>query len=238
MILKKIINSPIIIALDYANLKNTLSFVDQIDPHKCRLKIGKKMFTLFGPSLVKCLQQRGFEIFLDLKFHDIPYTTAHAVAAAAELGVWMVNIHAMGGSRMLNAASEALIPFGKDAPLLIAVTILTSMNLIDLKELGIKYHSLNELAEKLAILTYNCGINGVVCSAHEASNFKQIINSNFILVTPGIRLIGSILDDQRRIMTPKQAKQVGVDYMVIGRPITQSSTPIMVLNSILQSLQV
>ncbi|PIF21901.1 orotidine-5'-phosphate decarboxylase [Candidatus Pantoea floridensis] len=228
--------SPILVALDYHDLNSALQFVDRIDPSQCRLKVGKEMFTLFGPALVKLLQERGFEVFLDLKFHDIPNTTAHAVAAAADLGVWMVNVHASGGARMMNAAREALVPFGNDAPLLIAVTVLTSMDESDLKGLGITL-SPAEQAERLARLTHDCGLHGVVCSAQEAAHFKQVIGKEFALVTPGIRPAGSDAGDQRRIMTPQQAKLAGVDYMVIGRPITQSADPAATLQQILHSLQ-
>ncbi|MCX8955955.1 orotidine-5'-phosphate decarboxylase [Erwinia psidii] len=229
-------DSPILIALDYADLNRALAFVDQIDPRSCRLKVGKEMFTLFGPRLVRDLQQRGFELFLDLKFHDIPNTTAHAVAAAADLGVWMVNVHASGGARMMNAAREALVPFGGDAPLLIAVTVLTSMAADDLKQIGINA-SPGDHAERLASLTRQCGLDGVVCSAHEAGRLKQSIGADFRLVTPGIRPQGSEAGDQRRIMTPQQARLAGVDYMVIGRPITQAADPAAALNGILTSLQ-
>ncbi|MFH8134638.1 orotidine-5'-phosphate decarboxylase [Pantoea osteomyelitidis] len=228
--------SPVLVALDYHDLDRALAFVDQIDPQSCRLKVGKEMFTLFGPSLVKTLQARGFDIFLDLKFHDIPNTTARAVAAAADLGVWMVNVHASGGARMMNAAREALVPYGQDAPMLIAVTVLTSMDEDDLKGLGITLTPA-EQAERLARLTHDCGLDGVVCSAQEAAHFKQLLGQNFALVTPGIRPAGSDAGDQRRIMTPQQAKQAGVDYMVIGRPITQSADPATMLQSILASLQ-
>ncbi|MFG1172438.1 orotidine-5'-phosphate decarboxylase [Erwiniaceae bacterium CAU 1747] len=228
--------SPIVVALDYADRDRALAFVDQIEPGSCRLKVGKEMFTLFGPQLVRDLQQRGFDVFLDLKFHDIPNTTAHAVAAAADLGVWMVNVHASGGARMMNAAREALLPFGKDAPLLIAVTVLTSMDAEDLRGLGIEL-SPAEQAERLARLTRQCGLDGVVCSAHEASRFKQVIGQEFKLITPGIRPAGSEAGDQRRIMTPQQAVQAGVDYMVIGRPITQSANPAMTLQAILSSIK-
>ena len=129
--------SKVIVALDYANKADAMAFVARVSPDLCRLKVGKEMFTLFGPQIVRDLQQRGFDVFLDLKFHDIPNTTAHAVAAAAELGVWMVNVHASGGARMMTAAREALLPFGKDAPLLIAVTVLTSMDESDLRDLGV-----------------------------------------------------------------------------------------------------
>ncbi|EFV41025.1 orotidine-5'-phosphate decarboxylase [Hafnia paralvei] len=228
-------SSPILVALDYADKNAALAFVDNIDPLDCRLKVGKEMFTLYGPQLVSELQQRGFEIFLDLKFHDIPNTAAHAVAAAAELGVWMVNVHASGGARMMSAAREALVPFGKDAPLLIAVTVLTSMEAEDLRGIGIE-QSPADYAERLAKLTKACGLDGVVCSAHEATRLKNSCGKDFKLVTPGIRPEGSAAGDQRRIMTPVEAVQAGVDYMVIGRPITQSATPAETLRSILNSL--
>ncbi|WP_336993510.1 orotidine-5'-phosphate decarboxylase [Lelliottia amnigena] len=227
--------SPVVVALDYNNRDSVLAFVDLIDPRDCRLKVGKEMFTLFGPQIVRDLQQRGFDIFLDLKFHDIPNTTAHAVAAAADLGVWMVNVHASGGARMMTAAREALIPFGKDAPLLIAVTVLTSMDASDLLDLGVTLSPADQ-AERLARLTQNCGLDGVVCSAQEAVRFKSALGNNFKLVTPGIRPQGSEAGDQRRIMTPEEALAAGVDYMVIGRPITQSADPALTLKAINTSL--
>ncbi|MCE9966686.1 orotidine-5'-phosphate decarboxylase [Lelliottia amnigena] len=227
--------SPVVVALDYNNRDSALAFVDRIDPRDCRLKVGKEMFTLFGPQIVRDLQQRGFDIFLDLKFHDIPNTTAHAVAAAADLGVWMVNVHASGGARMMTAAREALVPFGKDAPLLIAVTVLTSMEASDLLDLGVTLSPADQ-AERLARLTQNCGLDGVVCSAQEAVRFKSALGNNFKLVTPGIRPQGSEAGDQRRIMTPEEALAAGVDYMVIGRPITQSADPALNLKAINTSL--
>ncbi|EJS1736666.1 orotidine-5'-phosphate decarboxylase [Escherichia albertii] len=229
-------NSPVVVALDYNNRDAALAFVDKIDPRDCRLKVGKEMFTLFGPQFVRELQQRGFDIFLDLKFHDIPNTAAHAVAAAADLGVWMVNVHASGGVRMMTAAREALVPFGKDAPLLIAVTVLTSMEASDLADLGVTL-SPADYAERLAALTQKCGLDGVVCSAQEAVRFKQAFGQDFKLVTPGIRPQGSDVGDQRRIMTPEQALAAGVDYMVIGRPVTQSVDPEQTLKAINASLQ-
>jgi orotidine-5'-phosphate decarboxylase len=228
--------SPVIVALDYADRDKALAFVDRIDPRDCRLKVGKEMFTLFGPQFVRELQQRGFAIFLDLKFHDIPNTTAHAVAAAADLSVWMVNVHASGGARMMTAAREALLPFGKEAPLLIAVTVLTSMEATDLQDLGVTL-SPADYAEKLAALTQKCGLDGVVCSAQEAVRFKQVFGQSFRLVTPGIRPAGSEAGDQRRIMTPEQAQAAGVDYMVIGRPVTQSADPAQTLRAINASLR-
>ncbi|BEO61587.1 orotidine-5'-phosphate decarboxylase [Serratia sp. YC16] len=228
-------SSPIVVALDYADKNAALAFADRIDPQDCRLKVGKEMFTLFGPQLVRDLHGRGFDVFLDLKFHDIPNTTAHAVAAAAELGVWMVNVHASGGARMMTAAKEALVPYGADAPLLIAVTVLTSMEAEDLRGIGIET-SPAEHAERLARLTRDCGLDGVVCSAHEAQRLKAACGQAFQLVTPGIRPEGSAAGDQRRIMTPVQAQAAGVDYMVIGRPITQSADPAATLRAIRASL--
>ncbi|WP_318356660.1 orotidine-5'-phosphate decarboxylase [Enterobacter sp.] len=228
-------SSPVVVALDYADRNQALAFVDRIAPEDCRLKVGKEMFTLFGPQFVRDLHQRGFDVFLDLKFHDIPNTAAHAVAAAAELGVWMVNVHASGGARMMTAAREALVPFGKDAPLLIAVTVLTSMEASDLYDLGIT-SSPAEHAERLARLTQQCGLDGVVCSAQEAVRFKSEFGQAFKLVTPGIRPAGSDVGDQRRIMTPEEAQKAGVDYMVIGRPVTQSADPAQTLKAINASL--
>ncbi len=199
---RAVTSSPVVVALDYDNRDKALAFVDRIDPRDCRLKVGKEMFTLLGPQFVRDLHQRGFEVFLDLKFHDIPNTTARAVAAAAELGVWMVNVHASGGARMMTAAREALLPFGKDAPLLIAVTVLTSMESSDLQDLGITL-SPADYAAKLAALTQRCGLDGVVCSAQEAVRFKHELGQAFKLVTPGIRPQGSDAGDQRRIMTPE-----------------------------------
>src|SRR5476649_2388697 len=227
--------SPVIVALDYADRRQALSFADRISPDDCRLKIGKEMFTRFGPDLVRELQGKGFDIFLDLKFHDIPNTVAKAVAAAAELGIWMVNVHAAGGERMMTAAKSALAPFGGDAPRLIAVTVLTSMADEDLQGLGIPF-SAAQYAERLAELTQRCGLDGVVCSAHEAAGFKSRFGAAFLLVTPGIRPEGSPAGDQRRVMTPAQALRAGVDFMVIGRPITQAADPDAALRAILGSI--
>ncbi|MDR0218720.1 MAG: orotidine-5'-phosphate decarboxylase [Enterobacteriaceae bacterium] len=239
-ILGKQVESPVVVALDYANQDAALAFVDKIDPKSCRLKVGKEMFTLNGPQFIRALHQRGFDVFLDLKFHDIPNTTARAVAAAAELGVWMVNVHASGGERMMTAAKEALVSYGKDAPLLIAVTVLTSMEQSDLAGIGIDATPAQH-AERLAKLTHQCGLDGVVCSAHEAQQLKSLFcheqaGQSFKLVTPGIRPEGSDAGDQRRIMTPPQAMQAGVDYMVIGRPITRAENPALALQQINQSI--
>ncbi|WP_286261418.1 orotidine-5'-phosphate decarboxylase [Thalassotalea atypica] len=225
----------VVVALDFDNQADALAFVDKIQPSDCRLKVGKEMFTYFGPAFVKELVNRGFDVFLDLKFHDIPNTVAKAVTAAAELGVWMVNVHASGGTQMMIKAKEALSAYGDKAPLLIAVTVLTSMGEDDLAGLGIE-KSPAEQVDALATLAQNAGLDGVVCSAWEAESLKETFGDDFKLITPGIRPKGVSSDDQKRIMTPEQAIEVGVDYLVIGRPITQSSDPSYVLQQINQSL--
>ena len=228
-------SSPIIVAVDFSDTKSAWNFIDKVEPKDCRLKIGKELFTHAGPDFIKQIKQKGFDIFLDLKFHDIPNTVAKAVAAAAELGVWMTNVHASGGIRMMEAAKDALYQYGKDAPLLIAVTVLTSMESSDLKEIGIEVSPL-EQATRLALLAKNCGLDGVVCSAKEVQSFRTRLGSDFKLVTPGIRPAGSTPDDQRRIMTPQRAQAAGADYLVIGRPITQADDPSKALQTILSTL--
>ncbi|MFG0456261.1 orotidine-5'-phosphate decarboxylase [Shewanella mangrovisoli] len=226
---------PILVALDYDNKNHALQLIDQLDPNMCRLKVGKEMFTLFGPQLVKDIHDRGFDLFLDLKFHDIPNTVAKAVAAAAELGVWMTNVHASGGLAMMEAAKKALLPYGKDAPLLIAVTVLTSMSDEDLKLIGIDVPAF-EHVQRLAKLTKQAGLDGVVCSAQEASVLKSLLGHDFKLITPGIRPLGSDVGDQHRVMTPPEALAAGSDYLVIGRPITKAADPLAALQAIHQSL--
>lgn len=221
----------VIVALDYDNQADALAFVDRIDPSSCRLKVGKEMFTLFGPDFVKELHKRGFTVFLDLKFHDIPNTCSKAVRAAAELGVWMVNVHASGGERMMTASREILEPYGKDRPLLIGVTVLTSMEQNDLAGIGLDIAP-QEQVVRLANLTKNSGLDGVVCSAQEATMLKSNLGKDFKLVTPGIRPAGAAVGDQKRIMTPTQAITAGSDYLVIGRPITQAEHPEQVLAAI------
>lgn len=229
------IEQKVIVALDYDNQSEALSFVDRIDPASCRLKVGKEMFTLFGPSFVRELHSRGFSVFLDLKFHDIPNTCSKAVRAAAELGVWMVNVHASGGERMMAASREILEPYGKERPLLIGVTVLTSMEQSDLAGIGLNIAPQDQVA-RLAALAKSSGLDGVVCSAQESSLLKNELGKEFKLVTPGIRPAGSAQGDQRRIMTPVDAMQSGADYLVIGRPITQAPDPASVLQSINDSL--
>ena len=226
---------PILVALDYDNKNHALQLIDQLDPNMCRLKVGKEMFTLFGPQLVKDIHDRGFDLFLDLKFHDIPNTVAKAVAAAAELGVWMTNVHASGGLAMMEAARKALLPYGNEAPMLIAVTVLTSMSDDDLKLVGIDVPAF-EHVQRLAKLTKQAGLDGVVCSAQEASVLKSLLGQNFKLITPGIRPVGSEVGDQHRVMTPPEALAAGSDYLVIGRPITKATDPLAALQAIHQSL--
>jgi len=229
-------DSKVVVALDYADEASALNFVDKINPSQCRLKVGKEMFTLFGPEFVRNLVARDFDVFLDLKFHDIPNTVAKAVAAAAELGVWMVNVHACGGKRMMEAAKAALVPYGDKAPILIAVTVLTSMEQEDLAQMGVSITPAEQVI-RLAKLTKESGLDGVVCSSQEASMLKKELGSDFQLITPGIRPAGSAAGDQRRIMTPVEAVAAGSDYLVIGRPITQAESPMEVLTAINTSLE-
>ncbi len=228
-------NSPrIIVALDYADGQAALELVARLDPGLCRLKVGKELFTLAGPDLVRRLVDGGFDVFLDLKFHDIPHTVQKAVAAAAALGVWMVNVHALGGSEMLRAARQALDSV--DAPpKLIAVSLLTSMNQHSLDEIGIHKPVQQEVLD-LTRLALDAGLDGMVCSAQEAGLLRQEFGDGPELVTPGIRPQGSARDDQQRIMTPAAALQAGASYLVIGRPITQSGDPLASLRRIEQSL--
>ncbi len=231
----KVIDPKVIVALDYDNQNEALAFVDRIEPGSCRLKVGKEMFTYFGPDFVRQLHDRGHSVLLDLKFHDIPNTCSKAVKAAADLGVWMVNVHASGGERMMTASREILEPYGKDRPLLIGVTVLTSMEASDLAGIGINQEPQQQVLN-LASLAKNSGLDGVVCSAQEASILKGNLGQNFKLVTPGIRPVGSEAGDQRRVMTPVEAIAAGSDYLVIGRPITQAADPALVLAEINKSL--
>ncbi|HDR1345183.1 TPA: orotidine-5'-phosphate decarboxylase [Pasteurella multocida] len=229
--------SKIIVALDYEKEEEALRLVDQIDPSLCRLKVGKEMFTTLGTKFVKALHDRNFDVFLDLKFHDIPNTVARAVRSAADLGVWMVDLHASGGLRMMEEAKKILEPYGKDAPFLISVTVLTSMEDLDLLQIGINASPMEQVI-RLANLTQRAGLDGVVCSPQEVEILRANCGKDFKLITPGIRPIGSDFGDQRRVMTPAGAIQAGSDYLVIGRPITQADNPAEVLKSINASLPV
>lgn len=228
------IHSPVIVALDNMTMEASLALADQLDPTLCRLKVGKELFTRCGPEVVKTLHQRDFDVFLDLKFHDIPNTTAQAVLAAAELGVWMVNVHASAGLEAMSLAKQRLLEGGFDT-LLIAVTVLTSMDNQALMQTGI-VDGLDAQVSRLAQLTKQAGLDGVVCSAQEAKVLKSLCGNDFKLVTPGIRLLEDNADDQKRICTPKQALSDGSDYLVIGRSITQAADPAAKLQTILQNL--
>lgn len=224
-------DSKIIVALDFDGLDETLAFVAKVSPQLCRLKVGKELFTACGPMVIDKLHDLGFEVFLDLKFHDIPTTVYKAVRAAAKLGVWMLNVHASGGRAMLCAAKDA-VDDSEHKPLLIAVTILTSLGVDEFNEVGYKL-PLAEQVIHLAKLAYSCGLSGVVCSAHEARLIKQLTNAKFLTVTPGIRLTLDKTDDQTRIMTPQLALKSGADYLVIGRPITLASDPLDILENLI-----
>jgi len=215
--------TPIIVALDFPSRETALALADSLDPALCRVKVGKELFTRCGPAIVEALRHKGFEVFLDLKFHDIPNTTAMAVKAAAELGVWMVNVHCSGGLRMMAACRETLAGVSGPAPLLIGVTVLTSMEQADLADIGLDVEPQQQVL-RLAGLAARAGLDGLVCSAQEAPALKQQF-AQLKLVTPGIRPAGSAQDDQRRILTPAQAMAAGSDYLVIGRPISQAADP-------------
>lgn len=222
--------SRVIVALDYPDAGSVWQFVDQIEPALCKLKVGKELFTSEGPLLVKQLVQRGYDVFLDLKFHDIPNTVARACSAAADLGVWMLNVHACGGRKMMEAARESLDQQATK-PLLIAVTVLTSMGQEDLLEIGIDAKPEKQVM-RLARLAQASGLDGVVCSAQETALLAAELGGKFCLVTPGIRPAGSEASDQRRVMTPADAIKAGSQYLVIGRPITQSKNPLETLVAI------
>ncbi|WP_018149920.1 orotidine-5'-phosphate decarboxylase [Leeia oryzae] len=228
------IDKRIIIALDFAIEQEAIAFVSRLNPSTCRLKVGKELFTRCGPGLLEKFHAQGFDVFLDMKFHDIPNTVAQAVKTAAELGVWMVNVHALGGRRMMETVRERVEGLSY-RPKLIAVTILTSMEASDLQEIGLQ-GSPAEMVDRLARLTQVSGFDGVVCSALEAGKIKQDLGSAFLTVTPGIRPADASADDQARIMTPEAAVANGSDYLVIGRPITKAADPVLALDNIRKSL--
>jgi orotidine-5'-phosphate decarboxylase len=227
--------SPVIVALDFPDREAALALAGRLDPSRCRVKVGKELFTRCGPAVVEALQGRGFEVFLDLKFHDIPNTTAMAVKAAAELGVWMVNVHCSGGLRMMAACRETLDKLSGARPLLIGVTVLTSMERADLAGLGLDVEPQDQVL-RLAALASDAGLDGLVCSAQEAVALKAA-HPRLRLVTPGIRPAGSASDDQKRILTPSQAVAAGADYLVIGRPISQAADPQAALSAVLDELR-
>ncbi|HSW52967.1 MAG TPA: orotidine-5'-phosphate decarboxylase [Sulfuricaulis sp.] len=225
----------IIVALDFADVASALALVARLDPALCRLKVGKELFTVAGPELVRVLVARGFEVFLDLKFHDIPNTVAAACRAAAGLGVWMLNVHASGGRRMMTAAQQALADMPQ-RPHLIAVTVLTSMSAEDLIEVGVSDAPADQVL-RLARLSQACKLDGVVCSAQEAAMLRADLGTDFRLVTPGIRPAGAEMGDQRRVMTPAEALRAGATDLVIGRPITAAADPLAALKQIQSDIQ-
>ena len=229
-------NPRVIVALDYANGDQARQFVDRLEPGSCRLKIGKELFTREGPELVRYFKANGHEVFLDLKFHDIPNTVARACQAAASLGVWMMNVHASGGRRMMSAARAALDELGPSRPLLIGVTVLTSMGSDDLKELGVNADPAKQVL-RLAALASASALDGVVCSPQEASLLREEFGERFMLVTPGVRPKGASMDDQSRVLTPADAIRSGSDYLVMGRPITRAGDPAKELKRINLELQ-
>ena len=234
-------NDPkLIVALDFPTADQAKAFVEKIEPGSCRVKVGKELFTRAGPEIVKFLQHKGFEVFLDLKFHDIPNTVAAACRAAAELGVWMMNVHASGGRAMMQAARQAIDDYSANnnksvKPHLIAVTILTSHDEQSIHETGLN-GTVNENVERLAVLAVDSGMDGIVCSAQEVENLRKIVPESFVLVTPGIRPAGSDVGDQKRVMTPQEAMQKGSSYLVMGRPITQAEAPIQAIDDVFSVL--
>ncbi len=220
----------VIVALDFPVVELARHFVGRLDPKLCRLKVGITLFTQEGPAFVEELMKQGFDVFLDLKFHDIPMQVAGACKVAAEIGVWMMNVHTLGGKEMMLAAHEAIATYSP-RPILLGVTILTSSTEEDLIPVGIE-HPIKSLVPQLAKLAQRSGLDGVVCSSQEALLLRETLDHSFILVTPGIRLPDDQADDQKRILTPKAAVRAGADYLVIGRPITQAADPIAVLEKI------
>lgn len=230
-------SSRLIIALDFPTAEQALHFVKSLNPRDCKVKVGFELFVAAGSDFVRQLVASGFEVFLDLKFHDIPNTVASACKAAARLGVWMLNVHASGGPVMLKAARQAIDELELEKPpLLIAVTVLTSMDQAQLQTIGVQVTEPWQQVQHLAKLTQDNGLDGVVCSAQEAVALKNTLGNNFVLVTPGIRPVGSKTDDQARVMTPREARQAGIDYVVVGRPITQATDPLAVIAAINQDL--
>lgn len=228
-------NPRVIVALDFDSKPHALALADRLDPSLCRLKVGNELFTRAGPALVERLQHLGYQVFLDLKFHDIPNTVAGACRAAADLGVWMMNVHATGGERMMAAAADAVAHSGH-APRLVAVTVLTSMDAADLGSVGLVSDP-ERLTLDLAALARRSGLDGVVCSAREAPVMRREHGPDWLLVTPGIRPAGTAAGDQRRVMTPGEALAAGSDYLVVGRPVNAADDPAAALRTIVSELR-
>ena len=231
-----VVDPKVIVALDTADAEQALAFAAKTRPSHCKLKVGKQLFTAAGPQLVEKLVGKGYDVFLDLKFHDIPNTVKQAVFQATKLGIWMVNVHAIGGQEMLSAAREGVDMAGSKRPFLIAVSILTSLSDDDMKQLGIN-RSVSAQVDILTKLAMDCGLDGMVCSAQESSDLRQKFGHSPILVTPGIRPVGAEIGDQQRIMTPQDAIAAGSSYLVIGRPVTQHPDPLKALEDINLSLE-
>lgn len=245
----------IITALDFSNVRTAQALIDRLEPELTRLKIGNQLFTLAGPALVESCQKAGFDVFLDLKYHDIPNTVASALEAAASLGVWMVNVHASGGPAMLSAARDAVIQYDRAATKaggtrVIGVTVLTSFDRAELAATGMDIEP-SEQVERLATMVRKAALDGVVCSPHEVGLIRSIAKTNFLTITPGIRpgtttgvhvasvsSHGGRPDDQRRTLTPFDAILAGSDYLVIGRPITQAASPVNVLAALAAEVQI
>lgn len=226
----------IIIALDYDTQPMAMDLVEQLDPSLCALKVGSEMFTFLGPRFIRSLTEQQFNVFLDLKFHDIPNTVARACKVASDLGVWMINVHALGGLKMMEAAREAMHSFGDSRPLLIAVTVLTSMNAKEFSSLELN-KSIETQVDILARLAQQAGLDGVVSSAFEVPRIKSVCGDDFLTITPGIRLLSNTKDDQERVVTPKEAIQLGSDYLVVGRPITRAADPAKALQDFLLQIK-
>ena len=227
---------PIIVALDYDRAADALSLAAKLDPQLCRVKVGKELHTAAGPQVVDALMAKGFEVFLDLKFHDIPNTVASACKVAASQGVWMMNVHASGGKKMLAAARDAVKSFNSHKPLLIAVTVLTSLAQDELGDVGLE-PDMKAAVLNYATLAFDARLDGVVCSAQEAAWLKARFGAAFQLVTPGIRLAEDAKGDQSRVVTPTDAIKMGADYLVIGRSITHAPAPIAKLHKINSDLK-
>ena len=226
----------VIVAMDLPDADRAMALVERLSPALCRLKVGKELFTGAGPGLVRRMVDAGFDVFLDLKYHDIPNTVAAACRQASDLGVWMINVHASGGRRMMEAAREA-VGTGEDRPYLVGVTVLTSMNEEDLAAVGVARDPRQQVL-RLAALSRDSGLDGVVCSAQEVTDLRAALGDGFLLVTPGIRPSGSARDDQRRVMTPREAIEAGSDYLVVGRPVVQAQDPVGVLEDINRDLSI
>lgn len=225
----------LIVAADYDSLEDALELADQLNPRLCRLKVGHQLYSAAGPQAVRQLQDKGYDVFLDLKYHDIPNTVAGACRAAAELGVWMVNVHAAGGPAMMEAAAEAIAPLVDRRPLLVAVTILTSIDQQQFDQIGYQGTIENKVSS-FALMAERCGLDGVVCSAMEIEPLRGVTRSGFLLVTPGIRPSGAATGDQKRVMGPQQALERGASHLVVGRPITQAADPAAALSTLIAQM--